>query len=163
MIIFLKLYLESKYLFNFISIIKKYWSLFEMNVWNFLVNICHFFSDFAKNGRWNQAANIWLCSYFITESIQRKVQLLAVTWVWNKKLNGSIKNFLFSPKEWIFIQSIAYDNDHWHRQPISKKFFSVKRGNLTFENSSLIVGYSTVTEIINERPMYVMTNIMDAI
>lgn len=75
-IIFLKLYLESKYLFIFISIIKKYWSLFEMNVWNFLVNICHFFSDFAKNGRWNQAANIWLCSYFITESIQRKVQLL---------------------------------------------------------------------------------------
>ena len=92
-----------------------------------------------------------------------KCSYLQLLWVWNKKLNGSIKNCLFSPKEWIFIQSIAYDNDHWHWQPISKKFFSVKRGNLTFENSSLIVGYSTVTEIINERSMYVMTNIMDAI
>ena len=44
-----------------------------------------------------------------------------------------------------------------------RHFFLLKEGILKFENSSLIVGYSTVTEIINERSMYVMTNIMDAI
>lgn len=38
-------------------------------------------------------------------------------------------------------------------------FTSVKRVKLNFEKLSLIISYSTVSEIVNETPMYAMINV----
>ena len=77
----------------------------------------------------------------------------------------------FSPKKRKLIESIATGEDYNigcelvnvkksdNGDLLVTNFTSVKRVKLNFEKPSLIISYSTVSEIMNEKPIYTMINV----
>ena len=77
----------------------------------------------------------------------------------------------FSPEKQKLIESIATDEDHNtgcelvnvkksdNGDLLVTHFTSVKRVKLNFEKPALIISYSTVTEIMNEKPTYAIINV----
>ena len=84
-------------------------------------------------------------------------------------------NFLFSPEKRRLIESIATDEDQNigcelvnfkksdNGDLLVTNFTSMKRVKLNFEKLSLIISYSTVSEIVNEKPTYALINVKGTI
>ena len=88
---------------------------------------------------------------------------------WNTEFYQSITNCLFAYWEHCYRwwTSIGCELVNFKKPDngdlLVTNFTSVKRVKLNFEKPSLIVSYSTVSEIVNEKPIYAMINVKGTI